>query len=68
MIGDLERRAARCLVEIKVLGWPSSRDTADLCGISLREAVRLRELAEPVSDADDLSASTPTLDGQEAGE
>jgi len=68
VIDDLERRAGRCLLEIKALRWPSSRDTADLCGISLREAVRLRRLVEPISEAGTLSASTPTLDGQEAGE
>ncbi len=68
VVDDLEQQAGRLLFEIKGLGWPSSRDTAELCGISLREAVRLRHLAQAASDADDLSASTPRLDGQKAGE
>ena len=68
LVEELERRAGRYLAEIKALGWPSSRDTAEACGISLREAVRLRRLAEAASDVDDMLASTPTLDGREAGD
>jgi len=75
VVDDLEQQAGRLLFEIKGLGWPSSRDTAELCGISLREAVRLRGLAQAArrshgatADADDLSASTPRLDCRKAGD
>jgi len=68
LVDQLERRVGRYLVEIKALGWLSSRDTAELCGISLKEAVRLRQLAQAASYADDLSASRPKLNSQEAGE
>jgi len=53
LANDLERRAGRYLLEIKALGWPSSQHTVELCGISLREAIRLRRLAEATAEGVD---------------
>lgn len=68
MVNELEGRAGRHLAEIKTLGWPKARETAEACGISIREAVRLRSLAQRDEDAGRLSVTRPTLDGSNAGE
>lgn len=65
---DMERRAGRLLVEIKALGWPRARATADYCGVSLHEVHRLRRLAEVVDEPDGLPPRAPTLDSHEAGD
>lgn len=46
LVAGLERRAGRRLVEIQALGWPTVGLTASACDLSLREAARLRHLAE----------------------
>lgn len=61
LIVELEARAGRCLVEIRLLGCLSSSVTADACGISVREASRLRHLADEVVNPVDMSATAPTL-------
>ena len=45
LVAGLERRASRCLAEIHDLGWPGAVRTAAACDLSVREATRLRELA-----------------------
>lgn len=45
LVTGLERRAGRCLAEIHDLGWPRAVRTAAACGLSVREATRLRQLA-----------------------
>lgn len=45
LVAELEQQAGRGLVELKTLRWPSISDTAQACGVSGREAARLRALA-----------------------
>ena len=45
LVAGLERRVGRCLAEIHDLGWPGAVRTATACGLSVREATRLRQLA-----------------------
>lgn len=45
LVAGLERRAGRCLAEIHDLGWPGVVRTAAACDLSVREAARLRQLA-----------------------
>ena len=68
LTAEMERRAGRLLVAIRALGWPSTRATADYCGVSLHELLRLRRLAEAVDKPDGRPSAPPTLDGHEAGE
>lgn len=56
LVGELDGRAGRLLAEIKALGWPPARDAAAACGLTLREASRLRDLVQP-------SVHTPIVDG-----
>lgn len=56
LVGELDAKVGRLLVDIKALGWPPARDTAAACGLTVREAARLRDLVRP-------SAPAPTLDG-----
>ncbi len=56
LVEELDLRAGRLLIEIKAVGWPSARETAAACGITVREAARLRDLVQ-------RSVPTPILDG-----
>lgn len=68
LVNELEERAGHCLAEIKALGWPSASLTAEACGITVREALRLRGLVADQPEAPDLSSSASNLDGLKAGE
>ena len=58
LVAGLERRAGRCLADIRALGWPSAAVTAQACGISLREASRLHDArAEGDAFRRDLAAA-----------
>lgn len=46
LVAGLERRAGRCLAEIHALGWPGPVGTAAACNLSVRDAARLRQLAD----------------------
>ena len=46
LVAELERRAGRCLAEIQDIGWSGAARTAAACNISVREAARLRQLAD----------------------
>lgn len=59
LVEKLDLRAGRLLAEIKALGSPSARVTATACGITVREAARLRDLVT-------RSAPTPIVDGSMA--
>lgn len=59
----LDLRAGRLLAEIAALRWPPARDTAAACGITVREAARLRGLAQRVEEPAQVSAPAVNLDG-----
>lgn len=52
---ELDVRTGRLLTELMSLRWLPTREAASACGLTVREAVRLRHLVQP-------SAVTPTLD------
>lgn len=56
LVRELDAKAGRLLADIKALGWPPAREAAAACGLTVREAARLRDLVRP-------SVSAPTLDG-----
>lgn len=68
LVNDLEERAGRCLVQLKGLGWHTVSLTAEACGITVREAARLRRLTADQPEPPDLSASASNLDGLKVGE
>lgn len=63
LVDALDLRAGRLLVEITALRWPSARETAAACGITVREAARLRGLAQRVAEPSHVSVPAPNLDG-----
>ncbi|WP_295659003.1 hypothetical protein [uncultured Nocardioides sp.] len=55
LVAGLERRAGRCLAEIHDLGWPGPARTAGACYLSVREAARLRHLANDYEPNDSIN-------------
>lgn len=55
LVGELDLRIGRLLAEIRAMGWPPARQAAAACGLTVREAARLRDLVQP-------SVATPILD------
>lgn len=51
LVAGLERRAGLCLAEIHDLGWPGAVRTAAACDLTVREAARLRQLANDEDSA-----------------
>lgn len=56
VVTELDLRTGRLLTRLKALGWPPAREVAEVCGLTVREASRLRDLVRS-------SAVAPTLDG-----
>lgn len=61
---ELELRAGRLLAEIKELGWPSARETAAACGLTIRESARLRDLVRHPVPTPILGGSTTASDAR----
>ncbi|QCW49777.1 hypothetical protein FE634_03995 [Nocardioides dongxiaopingii] len=62
-VDALDLRAGRLLTEITALRWAPAREAAAACGISVREAARLRGLAKQAEQPGQVSSPAPTVDG-----
>ena len=63
LVDAFDLRAGRLLTEISALRWPSAREAAAACGITVREAARLRGIAKRLEQPGQVSSPAPTVDG-----
>lgn len=61
LVAEVDLRAGRLLPEIKDIGWPTLRETAEACGLPVHEAARLRRLPQQAAEPDPMSVKAPTV-------